>query len=255
MTGPSPPVPADWAQLLAQAKTPTIEKLRYLEEVAAELSDREGHRLTNAFAGNDGVLARGIVLAGKAACTGVIAGFHPELTRALAALIATDMHDTLVAHQLVNFALIAESAGTARPQGFDDRMIRSLVPARKKFSDRELRSIAFSALALSDSATALVVLGTKAGSYDEPRLEFEFNIYELIRYLAAALDKRWPADWIEPAWLEYLGLFPMHLAADAAAWPDLFMFARVLAELRGDKVSDIADDLHARVQLLAKEGT
>ena len=74
-----------------------------------------------------------------------------------------------------------------------------------------------------------------------------------IRYLAAALDKRWPADWIEPAWVEYLNLFPLHLAADAAEWPDLFMFARVLAELRGDKIADIADDLHARVQRLAQE--
>ena len=76
----------------------------------------------------------------------------------------------------------------------------------------------------------------------------------MIRYLAAALEQA-PAGGLDRAAVarDTWTLFPLHLAAEAAEWPDLFMFARVLAQLRGDKVADIADDLHARVQRLAQE--
>jgi hypothetical protein len=175
------------------------------------------------------------------------------LSRAVEALDSTRRGNTDAAHQIASFALIAECTGVPRPREIDAGLLTPLMPARKEFFDPQRRSMALAALALRDTATALAFLDAKPASYEQPRLQFEFNIYELIRYLAAAIDQRRPADWIEPAWLEYLNLFPMHLAADAAAWPDLFMFARVLAELRGDRISDIADDLHARVQRLAQE--
>jgi hypothetical protein len=66
------------------------------------------------------------------------------------------------------------------------------------------------------------------------------------------LDARRPADWIEPLWVEYFDLFPVHLAAQAAEWPDLFNFARILAGVRGENVASIADDIHARVMHAAR---
>lgn len=99
---------------------------------------------------------------------------------------------------------------------------------------------------------ALSFIDEPPGSYDSPLLRVEFNQLELLRYLAAALDARRPADWIEPLWVEYFELFPVHLAAQAAEWPDLFNFARILAGVRGENVASIADDIHARVMHAAR---
>jgi hypothetical protein len=228
-------------------------KLQVYAQSGEKLGMFAENDLLSAYAGTAGVVARGSMLLGMDAPRPVISLYHAGLGRALQALDTTGMHDTAISHQILDFALIAECTGVRRPREMAVGLLQPLVPVRKEFLDPQRRSMALTALALRDTATALAFLDARPANYDEPRLEFEFNIYELIRYLSAALDKRWPADWIEPAWLEYLGLFPMHLAAEAADWPDLFMFARVLAELRGDRISDIADDLHARVQRLAQE--
>src|SRR5262249_8846200 len=155
---------------------------------------------------------------------------------------------------LVDFALMAECMGTPRPPGFDSTLLQPLIAGRGEFSDARKRAMAFTALALRDTAAALAFLDETPATYDAPVVRFEFNQFELIRYLAAALDQRRPADWIEPAWVEYFTLFPLHISAQAAEWPDPFNFARILANVRGDTVNGIADDLYARVQLLAKQG-
>jgi hypothetical protein len=177
---------------------------------------------------------------------------HPALSRGVEALDATDMRDTLAALRLLNFSLVAECAGKKRPPALDTTLLKPLLPVRKSFGDAQRRSAAFAALALQDTATALAFIDAAPAKYNQPVLKFEFNIFELIRYLAAAIDQRRPSDWIEPAWLEYLEGFPLHLAAEAAEWPDLFNFARVLAQLRGDRIDGIADDLHARIARLAQ---
>ena len=144
--------------------------------------------------------------------------------------------------------------GTPRPPGFDSTLLASLLAARAEFGDAQKRAMAFTALALGDIPTALAFLDETPAVYDAPVVRFKFNHFELIRYLAAALAQRRPADWIEPVWVEYFSLFPLHISAQAAEWPDLFNFARILANVRGDKVGGIAVDLHARVQLMAKQG-
>lgn len=243
----------DWRQLIAQVKAEGPVMLERLVKIGQGLDPGQWKRLVNAFIGSDGVLACGIVVWGRTASQDVIDAFHPLVSQVLKSMAANDMADTPAAHHAINLALIAESAGVSLATGIDGRLLKPLISARRNFSDRDLRSMALTALALRDTTAGLAFLGDKPARYDEPRLSFQFNIYELVRYLAATLDQRRPADWVEPAWLEYLQLFPLHLAADAAKWPDLFMFARVLAELRGDKIADIADDLHARVSRLAEE--
>ena len=246
--------PVHWHDLVKQHAADAEADLRDLAKSSGALAGRGHASLTTMFAGLDGVLACGLALCGTAASRPLIQGFHPFLPRVVAALDATNMRAARAAHFIANFALVAECAGTPRPPSFDSGLLKPLVPVREEFSDAQRRSIALTALAFGETAMARALIDAESASRDEPRVRFEFNLYELIGYLADAIDNHYPADWVEPAWVEYLGLFPLHLAAEAAEWPDVFMFARVLAALRGDRIADIADDLHARVQLLAKQG-
>jgi hypothetical protein len=248
-----PPASVTWPSLADEHAPDAAAMLQRYLRLRDQLPRLEGRALTDQFAGSDSTLARGCLFVGAAATREVVAACHPSVARVLGVLDDMKRKDTAIVHHVVNFALIAECIGTPRPAGVDADRMKPLVAKRAEHFDAARRSMAFTSLALGDAPTALAFLDAKPASYEQPRLSFEFNLYELIRYLAAALDRRWPADWIEPAWLEYLEGFPLHLAADAAEWPDLFMFARVLAALRGDKVADIADDLHARVQRLAQE--
>jgi hypothetical protein len=244
-----------WNDLVTRQAKNAAGSVAFLEEDIPRLATISGVELTSAFAGCSGALARGTLLCGTATTRGLVRGFHPHLPRVMEALLAQNRPGAPLAHWVMDFALIAECMGTPRPPGFDSALLGPLVAARGEFSEARKRAMALTALALGDTATALAFLDEAPAEYDAPRVRFEFNQFELIRYLAAVLDERRPADWIEPAWSEYFALFPLHITAEAGEWPDPFNFARVLAELRGDKVSDIADDLHARVQLLAKEGT
>jgi hypothetical protein len=246
--------PVTWNDLVATDAGDAADAVASLEEGAANLAMVSGSKLTRAYAGCSGVLARGILFCGTARVRALEDRLHPQLPRVLEALAAQNRRGAPLAHWVLDFALISESMGTPRPSGFESTLLEPLVAGRGEFGDTEKRAMAFSALALGDTATALAFLDEAPAIYDAPRVRFEFNQFELIRYLAAALDQRRPADWIEPAWVEYFKLFPLHMSAQAAEWPDVFNFARILANVRGDKVSDIADDLHARVQLMAKQG-
>ncbi|NHZ89620.1 hypothetical protein F2P45_11435 [Massilia sp. CCM 8733] len=220
----------------------------------ADIADRETDVLAGTFAGVDMVLARAILCCGNAEARPLILLMHPFVPNALAALDSFELEHTQTAKRILSFALLAQCTGVPRPEASDSAPLKPLLPARAELSAKQQRSVALLALAMHDTATARAFIDAEPATYAQPVLSLEFNLYELIRYLADALDQQRPADWIEPAWLEYLEEFPLHLASDAAEWPDLFYFARILANVRGDKVSDIADDLHARVQLLEKQG-
>jgi hypothetical protein len=247
-------VPVTWSDLVARQRESAAGSVAYLEQDVERLASISGTDLTGAFAGCSGALARAILLCGPAAARALVRGFYPHLPRVMEELAAQNRSGAPLAHWVVDFALMSECMGMPRPPGFDSALLQPLVAAREEFSDARKRAMAFTALALGDTSTALAFLDERPATYDAPVVRFEFNQFELIRYLAAALDQRRPADWIEPAWVEYFTLFPLHISAQAAEWPDPFNFARVLANVRGDKVRDIADDLHARVQLLAKQG-
>ena len=253
MSRPPLPVAATWRELVERHAESAAAMLQNLVELTEELRESEGEDLLDMFAGSDAVLARGTIFCGSAAGRELMQRWHPVLPQVAAALTADGLQSDRVAHEILNFALIAECSGTRRPHGFDSKMLPPLLAEREELSDAQLRSIAFTALALRDTATARAFIDADPISYQQPIVRFEFNLFELLRYLADAIDRRRPADWIEPAWLEYLNLFPLHLAADAASWPDLFCFARVLADLRGEKMQAVADDLHARIERLANE--
>jgi hypothetical protein len=246
--------PVTWSDLVASDTEDAAGSVAFLERKIPRLAKSSGMDFTSAFAGCSGALARGILFCGTTTTRALVLGFHPHLPRVMKELAAENGLGEPLAHWVVDFALMSECIGTARPPGFDSALLEPLVAAREEFSDARKRAMAFTALALGDTSAALAFLDEKPATYDAPVIRFEFNQFELIRYLAAALVQGRPADWIEPAWVEYFSLFPLHISAEAAEWPDLFNFARVLANVRGDKVSDIADDLHARVQLLAKQG-
>lgn len=248
--------PADttWRELLAR-HGPAVRTL--IEQELHDFSDiaqREAEKLPSAFAGEDDVLTRGILACGKTEVVPLVQLMHPMLRRALGALSNSDLKNSQAAKWILSFALLAEGVGTEIRPRFDATPLKPLIAGRKDLSDTEQRSAALLALALNDPATARALIDAEPASYAQPIVRFEFNLYELIRYLAHVIEHGEPADWIEPAWGEYLAGFPMHLAADAAEWPDVFYFARVLANARGDRVGEIADDLHARVRLLASQG-
>ena len=247
-------VDTTWRELLKSHEPDARDLIAQHLKNFSRIGEREPARLPSAFAGTDSALARGILACGSDTVRPLIGLLHSSLARALPALTEYQLQHTQSARWILSFALIAECTGTPRPAAFDSAPLKPLVANRKELSDAEQRCAAFLALALGDTATARGLIGATPATYPQPVLRFEFNIYELIRYLADAIDQRRPADWIEPAWLEYLSGFPLHLAAEAAKWPDLFSFARILANVRGDRVEQIADDLHARVHLLAQQG-
>lgn len=254
MSRSSKSAPVTWSDLVASETEDAAEAVAFLESDIPRLATISGFDLTRAFAGCSGAMARGILFCGTAMTRELMRGFHPHLLRVMEALASDDRRDAPLAHWVMDFALMSECMGMPRPPEVDSTLLEPLIAARGEFDDERKRAMAFTALALGDTTTALAFLGEKPATYDAPVVRFEFNQFELIRYLAAALDQHRPADWIEPVWVEYFTLFPLHISAKAARWPDLFNFARILANVRGDKVSDIADDLHARVQLLAKQG-
>ena len=248
----SPLNPVDWRILVEQHAAPTKEQVDRLARDSHGYHALSGARLRSAMAGSDGVLAGGIALCGSATVRDFVHGCHPHLPRVVDELRAQDRLGAPIVGWMLNFALMSECLGVARPAGFDAELLKPLLRAREEAGDTQRRSLAFTALALGDTTSALSFIDEPPGSYDSPLLRVEFNQLELLRYLAAALDARRPADWIEPLWVEYFELFPVHLAAQAAEWPDLFNFARVLAGVRGENVASIADDIHARVMHAAR---
>ena len=250
----SAPATTGWHALLAE-HTPIVHGL-VEEELSnlADIADLEAGALAGAFAGADNVLARAILCCGSAAARPLVSLMDPLVPNALAALDSFEREHSQAAKRIQSFALLVQCTGVLRPEGSDSTPLKPLLPARAELSARQQRSAALLALAMHDTATARAFIDAEPAAYAEPVLGFEFNLYALVGYLADALDKQRPADWIAPAWLEYIEEFPLHLAADAAEWPDLFYFARIVAYLSGDRVGAIADDLHARVQLLARQG-
>jgi len=246
--------PVTWGDLISGQAENAANAVAFMEKKIPRLATLSGVDLASAYAGCSGALARGILMCGTAKVQAFVRGFHPHLARVVAALAEQNEQGTPLAHWVLDFALMAESMGVPRPAGFDASLLGPLVVARGEFDDARKRAMAFTALALGDTAAALAFIDEPPAAWDAPVVRFEFNQLELVRYLAAALDQRRPADWIEPAWVEYLGLFPLHISTKAAEWPDVFNVARILADRRSDKVADIADDLHARVQRLAAQG-
>jgi hypothetical protein len=249
-----PRVHTTWGEILSRQESEIRALIARELEDFSNIAARAVPTLPSAFSGVDNVLARGILVCGTAAVRPLISLMSPSLRNALPAVTDHELHHTQSARWILSFALVAECAGITRPAGFDEGPLKPLVSGRDGLSDPERRCAAFLALALGDAATARALIGAAAKTWTQPVLRFEFNLYELIRYLADAIDQRRPADWIEPVWLEYFAGFPMHLAADAARWPDIFCFARILANVRGERIGQIADDLHARVRLLAQQG-
>lgn len=240
-----------WRELVENVGPKVANTLARNVADSVDLAQREDSMLTSAFAGCDRIVANGMALRGVAAVRPLVERLHPHLLRARESLDEQDMSGSNVTHSLVNVSLLCECIGMTRPAQLGAASLVPLVAARKEFDDRQKRSLALTALALGDAEAALAFLGQRPRPYDAPMLRFEFNQFELIRYLVAAQLERRPADWLEPAWVEYFELFPMHLAAQAAIMPDLFNFARVLANVRGDDVATLADDVHARVMRAA----
>jgi hypothetical protein len=247
------PVPMSWREIVEQQAEPTRAALTRLEKFTAEFSHCEDAELAGAFGGTEEVLAHSLLLFGADACRPMMESWWAILPQVTATLDRYEMRGERLAHHILNFAIVAECADLTRPTGLDTESLQPLLAERETFSDTQKRSMAFTALALGETAAAYAFIGAEPIAQTEPGKTFQFNLFELIRYLADALDQQRPSDWIEPAWLEYLHLFPGHLAAQAASWPDLFCFARVLARLRGETVERIADDLYGRIMLLADE--
>jgi hypothetical protein len=244
--------PVTWSDLVASRTEDSADTIASMEKDIDELPTLSETPLELTFAGCASVLARGFLFCGTAGTRRFLAGYHPHLVR-LAKQLADDENGQKSMREILDFALLAECAGAPRPPLLGRDLLGPVIAARREFFDHQRRSLAFTALALGDAAAALVCIDATPATHDAPVLRFEFNQFELIRYLAAAVEQKRPTDWIEPAWVEYFELFPLHIEAEAAEWPDIFNFARILANVRGDKVSDIADDLHARVQMAAKQ--
>lgn len=244
-------IPVTWRDLVTNHAEPTQRRLEKLTLESAGYAALSGPRLRTAMASCDGVLGGGIALCGPMAVREFVRGYHPHLARVVDELRAQNRLAAPIVHWVLNFALMGESLNVTRPPGFDVSLLEPLMAGRSEFNATRCRALAFTALALGDTAAALEFVDEKPARHDAPVTRVEFNQLELIRYLAAAIDARRPALWIEPVWVEYFELFPMHLSAEAAEWPDLFNFARVLANVRGDDVATLADDVHARVKQAA----
>jgi len=243
-----------WHELLSRHEPAVRSLIAQQLENFEDIGERGSNELPSVFSGSDQILARGILACGCDEVRPLMRLLHPFLPKALAALRDQKREHWQSAKWMLSFAVLAECMGTPRPAGFDGTILKPLVGSRSELKDEEKRSVALLALALGDTTTARAMLDAGPSTYEQPVLAFKFNLFELIRYLADAIDQHRPSDWIEPAWTEYIAGFPMHLAADAAKWSDLFYFARILANVRGDQVGQIADDLHARVHLLAQQG-
>lgn len=240
-----------WSEILVQDAEWTRSVLHRQEKFADEFANCEDVELAGAFSGSGALIARGLLLLGGAVCRPMIEKWHGVLAQVAGTLEEHAMWGERLAHEVLSFAIVAECAGLPRPTGLGGDAIQALLVGRESFSDVQRCSMALSALSLGETTAANGFIDAERVARSDPGRQFQFNLFELVRYLADALDQQRLSDWIEPAWLEYLHLFPGHLAAQAAWWPDLFSFARVLAQLRGEAVEHIADDLHGRIMLLA----
>ena len=148
------PVATSWRVLLARHE-PDVRRLIAQDVASAsDIEDLDVEDLSTIFAGEDKVLARGILACGTEVILPLVGQLHPVLSKALASLNSFERENSLEPKRILSFALIAECTGIPRPAGFDGGPLTRLVPARDQFSDAERRSMAFLALALSDTAAA-----------------------------------------------------------------------------------------------------
>lgn len=111
-------------------------------------------------------------------------------------------------------------------------------------SDR--RTLALTALAFGrDDLVPKFAAGGKLPRSFKPGQTFDLNIRAFTRYLAVAVEHGAEAEDVEPAWREFVALFPQQLASESLGWVGLFTAARIMmVHFEKRDVGEVAQALH-----------
>ena len=210
-------------------------------ELSKELKDLDDDEIITVFAGLDVVVARCIALFGMARCRDMVVSFGDALGRAMDTVAEQRLFAWDVATWLLNYSIIAQSADVTTDHDVQLRWLNELEKARPSDDDVARRSLALASLALGEPAMALTAIRADMPASWTPGRTFEFNTFGFIRYLAYAISNPTDPGGARPAWEEYVALFPLNLAANAAVWPDLIFAGFAIARIERDSTNDVPD--------------
>lgn len=235
-----------WAGLSDMYGQSIVEALGRDREQIDALRTRDSNRLSWLLLGKDAVVVQSIAMLGNID-EELFGAWREELPRAISGLKQRGHENRVGGFRILSLALVLETTGFSRPDGVDDGWLKSLLTSAEDFSDQERRSLAFAALAMQRSDTALEFILADPIADPSPGQLFEFNTFDLIRYLAAAITDGLSAESVHPAWEEHVRLFPLNLAASASDWPDLLHASHALALMDGREPRTAADWLRKQV--------
>jgi hypothetical protein len=130
---------------------------------------------------------------------------------------------------VLHIALLLKGSGFVEELEISDKWLDGLLDSGGMSSDHDRRSFALVALAMGNVECAMRSIQAKStpGPWC-PNRTFEFNIFEMTRYFAAALSDQVDVDDVRPAYNEFVETFPIHLAAKASNFLDLFNLPMLL---------------------------
>ncbi len=238
-----------WTQLVERYGEFSVAALAREQARLDEIEAWSDARLLRVFSGNDVMLARLFALCGNGEYEQVLSVWHRLLPRLANAVVSSERMQHVTRRYVLYVALVLECKGYRLDAVFDSQWLNGLIGHRHFYNDAQVRTMALASLALGDTDLALAFIDASPMDVEwESGKRFEFNTFDLIRYLAQAIDADVGHGDLENCWNEFLSVFPLNLAADASDWPDLFFVRGAICKLSGREMKHVSSDVHSAIK-------
>ena len=246
-------VPITWRSIYERDKLPTVTSVQEDINYAREFVELDDNQLVDAYSGMEFTVASGLALLDVSRSSELVALCASQISRACETVKKQQLYKWGMGSSVLQMVLIVKGSGFAEELQIDAEWLKGILCSGEILSDLDRRKFALIALAVGDPECAMQFIGSNLIVEPwRPNQTFEFNIFELIRYLATALVNQVGVEDIQPAFNEFIELFPIHLAASASSLPDLFNLAYVVARIEGNGFSRVNSALNEQIKELIK---
>jgi hypothetical protein len=229
--------PVDWPELLAHRTEHLQKHVAQQRDSLARLAPGNSAALGN-VAGAANSILDALPIIGREACLPLV-----ECARAVREREQVDAEASALAPVQLGYANLDVALRALQgPAGTDEREARYLervYAAKKQLTEQDEFRLAFQALAVGRADIVQGLFGKDKSASFDPNATFEFHTEAFLRQIARAQSESRPASDVEPAWREFVRLFPRKYAAKTLKLRDFAHASRaVLVQLAGITLTD-----------------
>lgn len=236
--------PVDWPELLAQKTEHLHKHVAQQQASLARLAPGNRAALGN-IAGAASSILDALPVIGREACLPLL-----ECARSVRERENAQPPEGALAPVLLGYANLEAALRALYGQAGSDeneaRYLEQLSAAKKKLNEQDRYRLAFHALAVGRADIVHALYGKDKGGSFDPNATFEFHTEAFLRQIARAQSEARAASDVEPAWREFVQLFPRKYAAQKLKLRDFAHASRaVLVQLGGVALADWPTALRA----------